>query len=380
VNQRPTQRATNLGVPSPTPTGPAAATPLAAPATPVTPGAGESSKQGASIRQVAAEAGVSIATVSRAINTPEAVSQPTLARVREAIDKLGYVPNPLAQALMAGESRLIGIALPWFHGEFFTRMLQGADAEAIRLGYHLLVTAMTREHNTTRRDRVLGTGLIDGMIVMIDDPHDPLAADVMRSSLPSVIIDTDFTPQGFDSVVLDNERGTREAVEHLLRWVDPSKCYFVGGPAANRDALERAKTFQTALEARGHTVTADQVIFGEYSAAWGKEWAMRMHQRKALEGAGVLAANDEIACGVLRAAESQRLWVPDQVRIIGFDDTRLASFMRPTLSSVTLPMEEVGATAVRALLRRIESRDAPAVCHRLATRLVVRESSTAMTF
>lgn len=343
-------------------------------------GGGEGSRPTASIRQVAAEAGVSIATVSRAINSPEAVSQPTLQRVREAIEKLGYVPNPLAQALMAGESRLIGIALPWFHGEFFTRMLQGADAEATRLGYHLLVTAMTREHTNVRRERVLGTGLIDGMIVMIDDPQDPLAADVMHSSLPAVVIDTDFSGSGIDSIVLDNERGTREAVEHLLRWVEPARCYFVGGPATNRDSLERAKTFQAVLAARGHTVEQDQVIFGEYTAAWGKEWAMRMHQRKVLDGAGVLAANDEIACGVLRAAESQRLWVPDQVRIIGFDDTRLASFMRPTLSSVTLPMEEVGATAVRALLKRIESREGPAVCQRLATRLVVRESSTAMTF
>lgn len=344
------------------------------------PGSPDSGKPSASIRQVAAYAGVSIATVSRAINSPEAVSQPTLTRVREAIDKLGYVPNPLAQALMAGESRLIGIALPWFHGEFFTRMLQGADAEATRLGYHLLVTATTVENTGARRERVLGTGLIDGMIVMIDDPNDQLAQDVIESSLPAIIIITDFSEKGVDSVVLDNERGTREAVEHLLRWVDPGKCYFVGGPHNNRDTVERAKTFQAALSAHGHTVGPDQISFGDYSAAWGKEWAMRTHQRRALEGAGVLAANDEIACGIMRAAESQRLWVPDQVRIVGFDDTRLASFMRPTLSSVTLPMEDVGATAVRALIKRIENREAPATCQRLATRLVVRESSTAMTF
>ncbi len=341
---------------------------------------GESGRPAVSIRQVAAEAGVSIATVSRAINTPEAVSQPTLARVREAIDKLGYVPNPLAQALMAGESRLIGIALPWFHGEFFTRMLQGADAEATRLGYHLLVTAINRDNTSSRRDRVLGTGLIDGMIVMVDDHQDPLARDVLESALPAVIIDTDFSAQGVDSIVLDNERGTREAVEHMLRWVDPTRCFFVGGPQTNRDSLERAKTFQSVLASRGTHPDPQQVVFGEYSAAWGKEWAMRMHQRNALEGAGVLAGNDEIACGIMRAAEAQRLWVPDQVRIVGFDDTRLASFMRPTLSSVTLPMEEVGATAVRALLKRIENREAPATCQRLATRLVVRESSTAMTF
>ncbi|MEI7657248.1 MAG: LacI family DNA-binding transcriptional regulator [Phycisphaerae bacterium] len=338
---------------------------------------GDAGKPTASIRQVAALAGVSIATVSRAINNPEAVSQPTLARVREAVAQLGYAPNPLAQALMAGESRLIGIALPWFHGEFFTRMLHGADAEATRLGYHLLVSAINRERGDDRRNRVLGTGLIDGMIVMIDDPDDPLAHDVIESPLPSVVIDTDFSPQGIDSIVLDNERGAREAVEHMLRWVDPSRCFYVGGPATNRDSLERARTFQSVLAARGGVVAPEQVVFGEYATGWGREWAIRMHRAGALEGAAVLAGNDEIALGVTRAAESLRLRIPEQLRVVGFDDTRLASFMRPALSSVALPMEEVGAAAVRALLRRIDSKETPATCQRLPTRLVVRESSTA---
>ncbi len=337
---------------------------------------GDSGKPAASIRQVASLAGVSIATVSRAINNPEAVSQPTLARVREAVAQLGYAPNPLAQALMAGESRLIGIALPWFHGEFFTRMLHGADAEATRLGYHLLVSAINRERGDDRRNRVLGTGLIDGMIVMIDDADDPLARDVIASPLSSVVIDTDFSAQGVDSIVLDNERGAREAVEHMLRWVDPSRCYYAGGPASNRDSLERARAFQAVLAARGREVSWEQVLSGEYSTGWGREWAIRMHRAGMLDGAAVLAGNDEIALGIMRATESLGLRIPEQVRIIGFDDTRLASLMKPAMSSVALPMEEVGAAAVRALLRRIEIKDAPATCQRLPTRLVVRASST----
>ncbi len=338
------------------------------------------SKPPVSIRQVAAAAGVSIATVSRAINTPSAVAEPTLSRVRAAIEQLGYAPNPLAQALMSGESRVLGIALPWFHGEFFTRMLQGADEEATRLGYHLLVTSMTRAQASRRKDRILGTGLIDGMIVIIDDVHDPLAQEVIDSPMPSVMVCADFSDKGVDSVVLDNKRGTREAVEHLLRWVDAGKCFFVGGPMGNVDSQERAATFTAALAERGHQVRPDQVSFGEYGVTWGKEWAMRAHQRRTLDGAAILAANDEIACGILRAAESARLWVPDQVRIVGFDDTRLASLMRPTLSSVALPMEDVGAAAVRALVARMERRETPTTCVRLPTRLVVRESSTAATF
>lgn len=333
-----------------------------------------------SIRQVAAAAGVSIATVSRAINTPSSVAEPTLSRVRAAIAELGYAPNPLAQALMAGESRVLGIALPWFHGEFMTRLLQGADEEATRLGYHLLVTSMTRQQASRRKDRILGTGLIDGVIVFIDDPHDPLVTDVVESQSPAVVIDTDLSSHGIDSVVFDNQRGTREAVEHLLRWVDPSRCYFVGGPKGNVDAMERAAAFQAVLAERGHICRPDQVAFGEYSISWGKEWAIRAHQQRHLDQSAVLAGNDEIACGVLRAAEAARLWVPDQVRLVGFDDTRLSSLVKPALSSVALPLEDMGAAAVRALVARMERRASPATCTKLATRLVVRESSTAMTF
>lgn len=340
----------------------------------------DASKPPVSIRQVAAAAGVSIATVSRAINSPSAVAEPTLSRVRAAIDQLGYAPNPLAQALMSGESRVVGIALPWFHGDFFTRMLQGADEEAVRQGYHLLVTSMTRAQVGRRRDRLLGTGLIDGMIVIIDDVNDPLAQEVIESPMPSVMVCADFSSKGVDSIVLDNKRGTREAVEHLLRWVDASRCYFVGGPMGNVDSQERAATFTTVLAERGHQIRPDQVSFGEYAVTWGKEWAMRANQQRTLEGTAILAGNDEIACGIMRAAEAARLWVPDQVRIIGFDDTRLASLMRPTLSSVSLPMEDVGAAAVRALVNRMERRETPAACTRLPTRLVVRESSTAVTF
>jgi LacI family transcriptional regulator len=101
-----------------------------------------------------------------------------------------------------------------------------------------------------------------------------------------------------------------------------------------------------------------------------------MHRAGMLDGAAVLAGNDEIALGIMRATESLGLRIPEQVRIIGFDDTRLASLMKPAMSSVALPMEEVGAAAVRALLRRIEIKDAPATCQRLPTRLVVRASST----
>ena len=341
-------------------------------------------KNPVSIRQVAAAAGVSIATVSRVVNKSGDVSPETAARVRKVVEELGYQPNPISKVLSSGETRVLGIALPWFHGEYFSELLRGADEEAVRLGYHLMVTSITTSPDGGRRNRIVGSGLVEGTVLMVDKPENPLWRDARAAGLPTVVIDTDLSREGLDSVVLDNEKGTAEAVEHLLRWVEPSKLYYVGGPTDNFDSQRRAQAFTSTLARHGHAVTPDQTWFGEYSVEWGKEWLLRMLKRgqgnAPLVGAGVLAGNDEVAVGIVRAAEAARMWVPDQLRVVGFDDTQLSRMVRPALSTVALSMAEVGATAIRMLSRRLEEPEAPASCVRVPTRLVVRESSTAMTF
>ncbi|GMV24330.1 MAG: LacI family transcriptional regulator [Phycisphaerae bacterium] len=333
----------------------------------------------ASIRDVAAAADVSIATVSRVVNNLPGVAPETAARVRRAVERLGYAPNPLARVLGSGETRVIGLALPRFHGEFMSWLLHGADEEATRLGYHLLVTTVTRDATGDHRRQVVGSKLIDAMLVVITEATDPLIELVAETSLPTVVLDTDLSARGLDSVVLDNDKGTREAVEHLLRWVDPANLWFVGGPRGNSDTLARADAFTAALAERGHTIDPEQISMGEYSVDWGKEWAARMSARGML-GGGVIAANDKIACGIMRVAEEKRVWVPDQLRVVGFNDSELSRVIRPRLSTVALPMQEMGAIAVRMLVQRIDNKEGPGRCVELPTRLVIRESSTAMNF
>jgi LacI family transcriptional regulator len=333
-----------------------------------------------SIRDVALAAGVSIATVSRVINGSSIVTPATAAKVKEAVRRLGYVPNPLAQALSSRESHVIGLALPRFHGEFMTWLLHGADEEATRLGYHLMMTTIATSDDGHPRRQIVGSTLIDALLVVITEEEDHLAQDVVASGVPTVILDTDMSSRGLDSVVLDNERGTREAVEHLLRWVEPERIYFVGGPRGNFDTIQRAKAFTDTLVHLGATVGPEQVSFGDYSLDWGKEWGIRMSRHKKLEGAAVLAANDKIACGIMQAAGDAGIRVPDQLRIVGFNDSQISRLVRPRLSTISLPMAEMGAMAVRLLIRRIEDRNAEVVCSRLPTKLIVRESSTVMNF
>jgi len=117
------------------------------------------------------------------------------------------------------------------------------------------------------------------------------------------------------------------------------------------------------------------VEFGRYDVDWGREWVAGRLPRAPLTGCGVLAGNDEIALGILQAAQDAGIAVPRSLKIVGFDDTRLASLVRPALSTVRVPLAEIGAAAVAALARRIEERDKPAVKTRLLTRLIIRESS-----
>ncbi len=332
----------------------------------------------ASIQDVARDAEVSIATVSRVLNTPHLVSADTSERVRMVIARLGYAPNPFAKGLITKASRVLGFALPDIHGEFYSELLRGADDKARELGYHLLVSAEARADSGTGvkapSGRALGFGFIDGLAVMITEPSAAIWREARGTRIPVVLMDLELDEPGVDCILADNEPGTREACEHLLLLTAPKGMCFVGGPEENFDTRKRAEVFARVLGGHGHTVGGAQTVFGTYSAEWGEAWA-REQGPAGLKGRGVLAGNDEIALGILQAAQAMGVRVPDDLRIVGFDDTRLASLVRPRLSAVRVPLTEIGAAAIAALAKRIENRDAPATVLRLPTSLVVRESS-----
>lgn len=334
----------------------------------------EARRRPASIQDVANAAEVSIATVSRVLNTPSVVASETSRRVLDAIERLGYVPNPFAKGLITRSSRVLGLALPDLHGEFYSGLLRGADEAARAAGYHLLVSSEARG-NGGRGARELGAGLVDGLAMMVTEPDAALIREARQTRLPLVVVDAQLDEaSGLDCVLVDNASGTIQATEHLLASTPADQVYFVGGPASNFDTARRAEAFLGVLKAREHVAWDAQTAFGEYSPAWGTKW-MEQALARGAKRLGVLAANDEIALGVLQAATDAGLSVPGDVRIVGFDDTRLAQIVRPHLSSVRVPILEIGAAAVKALIARIESPDAPRSMVTMRTELVVRESS-----
>ena len=269
--------------------------------------------------------------------------------------------------------------LPDLFGEFYSELLRGADGEARRLGYHLLVSSEARIANGgNEQDHSFIFGLIDGLAVMITEPDERIWAEVQRATLPVVVLDSDVRAKSVSSIVVDSEVGTIEAMDHLLEAVSPDRCYFIGGPERNFDTAERARAFDAALRARGHVPRPGQSAFGSYTLECGHEWAAANLPRimDSQNPIAVLAANDEIAYGVMQVANHMGYAIPKDVRIVGFDDSRLASLIRPRLSSVRVPAAEIGAAAIKLLVDRITTPTSAVAKLRLGSNLVIRESST----
>jgi LacI family transcriptional regulator len=329
-----------------------------------------------SIQDVAEAAGVSIATVSRVLNSPHMVSAKTGDRVRAVIADLGYVPNPFAQGLITRASRVLGFALPDIHGEFYSVLLQGADAKARELGYHLLVSAETRADAGGHGQRALGFGLIDGLALMITEPNASIWQEARSTGLPVVLMDTESPEADVDCILVDNDSGTREAVLHLLQGTPAQRLHFVGGPQSNFDTIKRADCFRRTLREAGHSVVDAHITFGDYSVERGRRWVQ--DHAPDLRGTAILAGNDEIALGILQGVQDLNLTMPGDVRLVGFDDTRLATIVRPSLSSVRVPMFDVGSASIEALASRVEDPGMERRVYRLPTSLVVRESSRSL--
>lgn len=327
-----------------------------------------------SIRSVAQRAGVSIATVSRVFNTPDMVSEATAERVREAIQELNYRPNLFAKGLLTKRSRVIGVSLPDIHGEFYSELMFALDERTCEMGYHLLVSS-----NAHRGERGPENGfaldLIDGLIVMLTERSDVDLEGIGKLDHPAVVIGVDEPGLDVDTIVVDNRMGAQKATQHLLDSTPAEDCYFVGALRGNIDSDERLDAFCQTLSECGHEPREDQIAHHEFSFDWGWDWAESMMNLDRLKNTAVFAANDEIAIGIANAARDRGVDIPGELRIVGFDDSRLCSLLRPRLSSVRMPVRDIGYAAIEAIIRRIEEPENSPRHLRLATSFIERESS-----
>ena len=306
-----------------------------------------------SIYEVARQAGVSVATVSRVLNGKGPVRTETRQRVLDAVAALDYVPHSAARSLSTRRTMSIGVLLPDMHGAFFSELVRGIDLAARAAGYHLLVSGSHSDQAETAAVLQALHGRVDGLILMTPALR---GGSSLRASLPRrvpvVLLNDHGNGDGHDTLRIDNRHGARLAVEHLLA-LGHRAVAFIAGPPDNADALERLRGYREALRAHGIAAPTRLELAGDFA----EESGMRAGERIARldpRPTAVFAANDAMAIGCLAALREHGLNVPKDVSLVGFDDIPIARYLTPALTTVQVPIAELGRQAVRRLLHRIE--------------------------
>ena len=315
---------------------------------------------GASLKDVARLAGVSIKTVSNVVNDYQHVSEATRSRVQEAIDQLGYRPNLTARHLRYGRSGIIGLALPELGIPYFAELAEEVIGAAERQSWSVLINQTDGRGD---RERLTSSGArsrtIDGLIIS------PLALDAeflagLRTDLPLVLLGEQVGPGVADLVAIDNVTAAREATEHLLG-LGRRRIAAVGDQrvSAAGTANVRLRGYREALTAAGIEHDPELVVPAESYHRPDGAAAMRLLLSLDEPPDAVFCFNDLLALGALRTLLAAGLRVPEDVAIVGVDDIEDGRFSTPTLTTVAPDKAQIAEVAVAMLLERINGLDAP---------------------
>jgi LacI family transcriptional regulator len=327
------------------------------------------------IADVAARAGVSKTTVSRALNGKGEIDRETAARVRRVIDELGYVPSARAVGLARGRTRTVGMLLPSLTWPWMAQVLQGAVDTVESEGYGLLLFTCNRGEESMRQfASQVSANSFDGLLVI--EPEGTLAyiARLHARGLPVVLIDDRDHQPLFPSVATTNRAGGAEAARHLID-VGRRRPVVITGVQRFGCCQERTIGFCDAFAAAGLPVDGALVMEGDFTFERGRLAVERLLTAGA-EFDAVFAHNDLSAVGAMQALREFGRRVPEDVSVVGFDDIPLAAHTDPPLTTIHQPMHEMGQAAARMLLSHLDGAPVPDEPEIIVTTLVVRGSST----
>ena len=326
------------------------------------------------IKDVAREAKVSVATVSRVLNRSGPVSEETRRRVSKVAGRMRYVPHSGARSLITSKTETLGVLLPDLYGEFFSEVIRGMDDTAQRNGFHLLISrAYADRHGIETAIRAM-RGRVDGVVAMSPD-LDAESLLNLPSTIPVVLLCSVSRGNEIDSLTIQNFRGAKEMTAHLIA-MGHKRIAIIKGSPRNYDAAERLRGYHMALREAGITIDPLFERAGDFTEAAGYSATLDLLALKKRPTA-IFAANDSMAIGALSALRESGIAVPEEMAVAGFDDIPLARYMDPPLSSVHVPICELGARAVEMLLHGITHKnDHARRRERVATTVVIRRSTS----
>ncbi|MCU7494431.1 MAG: LacI family transcriptional regulator [Ignavibacteria bacterium] len=306
------------------------------------------------IKELAGRAKVSIATVSRALNNDPKVKPETRDLILSLASQLEYKPNILARNFVKKKSNIIGIVLPEAVDGFFTEFIRGIGEVACASGYNTMIADTHKERTIIESiNNFSARGVVDGIILMAPSLTDRLKNALSRCEIPVVIISGSNDLEEYDTVGIDNFQGAYSITDYLIKSMGYKKIAHITGPALNADALDRKAGYLKALQDNGLFVCEDWIIDGDFTVKGGQNACLRLLSLPEKPEA-IFASNDMTAIGCYKAVESFGLKIPDDVGIAGYDDVFVSQFLTPRLTTVHVPIQELGRTSAILLTQRIK--------------------------
>ena len=325
------------------------------------------------IRDVARLAGVSITTVSRALNqSAPPIAEETLKRVHAAIAELNFAPNPGARKLSSHRKNAIGLLLPrigW--DDYFPPLLRGVEAGAVENGFDLLIAS--RRFPDSGGQRALGPHNTDGVVIFPDSLTDEEITAWHGRGFPCVLLHR-TPPDGLNipHVQYENKAGARMAMDHLIEVHHCQRVGFLRGPEGNEDSFWREAGYRSALEAHGLPVDPALTAAGNFNESDGHA-AVVSWLANGVEMDAIFAGDDDSALGALSALREAGRRVPEDVAVVGFDDLPTARFYNPPLTTVKASIDDAGKRATQMLAELITKGETENMAL-LPTELVIRKS------
>ena len=304
------------------------------------------------IVEIAKRAGVSIATVSRALNNNGAVREVTRQRILSISKELNYIPNPHARGLSRKTTDTIGVILPELIDEFFMDIIHGIDEEAYRANKFVLISSSHSQRNIIETLlEFMGSGRVDGVILMVPQLHTEAAELIQQSQRPVILLNVCSDLKDVISFNIDDYQGAFAITEHLIKH-NYQKIATISGPSENCDAEERLRGYQEALIQLGLSLDKNLIISGDFTARSGYDGFKRLINQTPKPDA-IFAANDMMAVGIFESARESGIKIPDDIAVVGFDDIYMSRFLQPRLTTVHVPIQELGSKAIQYLFKML---------------------------
>lgn len=303
------------------------------------------------IYDVAREANVSMATVSRVVNGNQNVKPVTRKKVLEVIERLGYRPNAVARGLASKKTTTVGVIIPDISNIFFAELARGIEDIATMYKYNIILS--NSDQNTDKEFHLLNTMLgkqVDGIVFMGGNITEEHVAEFEKSPVPIVLAGSIEESKKIPSVNIDYEQAVYDCIKEFIQKGHKNIAFVVGPLHEPKNVGKKLKGYQRALVEEGLPYNEDLVVEGDYTYDSGLE-AFDKLLEAAERPTAILVGSDEMALGVVHGAEDQGFKIPEDFEVITSDNTRLSLMVRPQLTTIVQPLYDIGAVSMRLLTK-----------------------------